>query len=173
MRRHAEVDFVTLYDHADNHSKYIHQINGPEFAEENRRWHTVASTCLTFMVSKQALLETAAVFRTYSRRNSDLGLWLALTKIRAVNPWSFIRSLGDGLFFAASHLLAWRHAWRHLLWGRRIRLWVPTPSLAPHMELSGLAPGVDWEKRFHSQTTAQASLSLKCNHRGSQEMPHI
>jgi hypothetical protein len=148
MRQHGEVDFVTLYDHADYHTKYTHQIKGQEHAEEGHRWHTVASTCLTFMARQPALRETAAVFRTYSRKNSDLGLWLALTKIRAVNPWSFIRSLGDGLFFTASHLLAWRHAWRQLLWGRRRNLWVPTPSLATHMELSGLAPGVDWGGKF-------------------------
>ena len=146
MRRHPAADFVTLYDHTDNHTRYIHQLRGEEFQEAGRRWHTVSSTCLTFLARRTALVETAAVFATYFRKNSDLGLWLALTKTRATNPWACLRSLGDGLFFAASHLLAWRHAWHYLLFGKRRTLWVPTPSPATHLEASGLAPGVDWDK---------------------------
>jgi len=152
MRRHPEADFVTLYDHADNYTKYIHRVKGAEFVEAGCCWHTISSTCLTFMARKQALLETAEVFHTFRQKNSDLGIWLALTKVRAANPWSFIRSLGDGLFFAASHVLAWRHGWRQLLFGKRRTLWVATPSLATHMENSGLAPGVDWENIFKSGT---------------------
>ena len=152
MRRHPAADFATLYDHADNYTKYIHRVKGAEFVEAGCRWHTISSTCLTFMARKQALLETAEVFHTFRRKNSDLGIWLALTKVRAVNPWSFIRSLGDGLFFTASHVLAWRHAWRQLLRGKRRTLWVATPSLATHMETSGLAPGVAWENIFATDT---------------------
>lgn len=151
MRNHPEADFLTLYDHLDFHKKYIHRINAHSLDENGHRWHTVVSTCLTFMGRRDALTETAGVFKTYRLKNSDLGLWLALTKIRAINPWSFIRSLGDGLFFSASHALAWRHAWRHLLFGRRRTLWVATPSLATHMESSGLAPGVEWERLFNSR----------------------
>ena len=153
MRRHVGVEFATLYDHADNYTKYIHQTRGAEIAEDGHRWRTVASTCLTFMARKSALVETSRVFQTFGHKNSDLGVWLALTKFRAVNPWSFIRSLSDGLFIACSHLLAWRHAWRQLLWGKRRSLWAPKPSLATHMELSGLAPGVDWEKIFGPEAT--------------------
>lgn len=148
MQRHDGVEFVTLYDHADYYTKYIHQLAGLEFNEDSHRWRIVASTCLTFLARQQALRETAEVFRTFCRGNSDLGLWLALTKTRALNPWSFLRSLHDGLFFSASHALAWRYAWRQLLRGRRRKLWVPVPSLATHMEISGLAPGVDWQTIF-------------------------
>jgi len=152
MRRHPEADFATLYDHADNYTKYIHRVKGAEFVEAGCRWHTISSTCLTFMARKSALLETAKVFHTFRQKNSDLGIWLALTKVRAVNPWSFIRSLGDGLFFTASHVLAWRHASRQLLFGKRRTLWVAMPSLATHMEASGLAPGVAWENIFAPDT---------------------
>jgi glycosyltransferase involved in cell wall biosynthesis len=148
MQRHPEAGFLTLYDHADYHAKYIHRLRGREFDEAGHRWHTVASTCLTFMARQTALAETAEVFATYGRKNSDLGMWLALTKTHVRNPWSCLRSLGDGLFFAASHALAWRHAWRYILFGKRRTLWVPTPSLATHLELSGLAPGVDWNRHF-------------------------
>ena len=145
MRRHPDADFSTLYDHADYQTKYVHQFLGQEFSEGGHRWGTVASTCLTFMARRTALVETRAVFATYARRNSDLGLWLALTKNRAVNPWRILRSAGDGLFFPASHVLAWRHAWRNLLFGPRRTLWAPVPSLATHLESNGVAPGVDWQ----------------------------
>jgi hypothetical protein len=148
LQRHPEADFLTLFDHADNHTKYIHRQRGLEFTEAGHRWHTIASTCLTFMARRAALAETAPVFATYARKNSDLGLWLALTKTGVLNPWACVRSLGDGLFFAASHLLAWRHAWRYILTGKRRTLWVPTPSLATHLDTRNLAPGVDWDRLF-------------------------
>jgi len=34
MRRHPETDFVTLYDHADFYSKYIHRIRSEESLED-------------------------------------------------------------------------------------------------------------------------------------------
>jgi len=98
------------------------------------------------MARRQALVETADVFKSYARRNSDLGLWMALTKYRVLNPWSFVHSLADGLFVSASYALAWRHTWRQILFGKRRLLVAPTPALATHMETSVLAPGVDWEK---------------------------
>jgi hypothetical protein len=75
-------------------------------------------------------------------------MWLALTKKRVFNPWSWIRSIGDGPFFAASHALAWRYAWHQILFGKRQKLWSPAPGLLTHMETTGLAPTVDWEKIF-------------------------
>jgi hypothetical protein len=50
------------------------------------------------------------VFKAYN--NSDPAIWLALTRKRACNPWSWIHSASDGLFFLASQALAWRYAWR-------------------------------------------------------------
>jgi hypothetical protein len=147
MRQHPEADFVAPYGHADLRSKYIHQFRGEEIIEADCRWQTVVSTCLTFMARRQALVESAAVFKTYLK-NSDLAIWMALTKKRVCNPWSWIRSLVDGIYFTASHALAWRYAWRQILFGKRRMLWSPTPTLITHMESGGLAPGVDWEGIF-------------------------
>jgi hypothetical protein len=153
MRHHPEADFVTPYDHADFYSKYVHRFRGAQIWEGDCRWRTVASTCLTFMARRTALAASAAVFKTYPK-NSDLGLWLALTKRRVANPWSWLRSLGDGPYFCASHALAWRYAWRHILFGKRRTLWAPAPSLATHMEAGGLAPGTDWERIFGERAAA-------------------
>jgi len=158
MRRHPRADFVTLYDHADYYSKYIHRFRGAEFTEDGRRWRAVASTCLTFIARRDALMESAAVFRTFPG-NPDLGLWLALTKKRIVNPWSWLRSLEDGLFCSATHALAWKYAWRQILFGKRRTLWAPAPSLATHMEIGGLAPGVDWDGIFAGRASRLKSRS--------------
>ncbi len=153
MRRHPPVDFATLYDHADFHSKFVHRFRGQEMFEDGCRWRTVASTCLTFMARREAVAASAPVFKTYLK-NSDLGIWMALTKKRVCNPWSWIRSLGDGLYFPASHALAWRYAWRQILFGKSRTLWSPEPALITHMENSGLAPGVDWEGIFGARAKA-------------------
>jgi hypothetical protein len=153
MRRHPDADFATPYYHADFDSKYVHQFRGAEICEDNSRWRTVASTCLTFMARREAVAESAAVFKTYLK-NSDLGIWMALTKKRVCNPWSWIRSLGDGLYFSASHALAWRYAWQQILFGKRRTLWSPTPALITHMDISGLSPGVAWEKIFGGRARA-------------------
>jgi hypothetical protein len=52
------------------------------------------------------------------------------------------------LFCSAAHALAWRYAWRQILFGKCRTLWAPAPSLATHMEIGGLAPGVDWDGIF-------------------------
>jgi hypothetical protein len=153
MRRHPEADFVTPYDHADFHSKYVHRFRGAEIFEDNCRWRTVASTCLTFMARREAVAESAAAFKTYNT-NPDLAIWMALTKKRVFNPWSWIRSSGDGLYFPASHALAWCYTWRQILFGKRQTLWAPAPTLITHMENSGIAPGVDWEKIFGARAKA-------------------
>lgn len=148
MRRHQDADFLTLADHADYYVKYIHVSRGRECQEGQHRWRTVASTCLTFMARQPSLLAAIDVFATYGRKNPDLALWLALTKYQVVNPWYVLRSLRDGLFFTASHLLAWRYAWRNILFGSQRSLWAPMPSLATHLESSGLAPGIVWQQYF-------------------------
>ena len=148
MKEHADVDFLTLYDHPDYRKMYIHRIHPRVRTENDRCWRTVTSTCLTFMARRQALKETGEVFTSFARKNSDLGLWMAITKNRIFNPWSCLRCLGDGLFVSASFGLAWRHSWRQIIVGRRRALWSPLPTLATHMSENGLAAGVDWEAVF-------------------------
>jgi glycosyltransferase involved in cell wall biosynthesis len=146
MRRHPEVDALTVADHLDYHRRYVDRIRSREHREGDRRWRTVVATALTFMIRQPTLIETAGVFKTYCRGNSDLGLWMALTKLRVFNPWCCIRGFGDGKFIPGSQALAWWHAWRYILFGRRCTLWAPSPTLATHMEKRSAATGVDWEQ---------------------------
>ena len=148
LRKHPEAEFLTLYDHADYYTKHVHKIRSQHITMNQHTWREVASTCLTFMARRETLMQTTKVFQTFATGNSDLGIWLALTKRGVINPCAFIRSMGDGLFVNASHALAWHHAWKHIVCGKRRKLWAPLPSLATHMESSGLSPGVDWKNIF-------------------------
>jgi hypothetical protein len=37
------------------------------------------------------------------------------------------------------------------LFGRRLTLWIPQPSIATHMVARLQAPGIDWQKEFQEQ----------------------
>jgi hypothetical protein len=148
LRRHPEADALTLADHSDYHRRYVDRIRSRQYVEDERRWRKVVGTALTFMIRQPALVEGADVFKGYCRGNSDLGLWMALTKLRVFNPWCCIRGFGDGKFIPGSQALAWWHAWRYILGGRRLTIWAPLPTLATHMEKRSAALGVDWEQLF-------------------------
>jgi hypothetical protein len=154
MRRHPEADALTLADHSDYHRRYVDRIRSREYTDEGRRWRTVVATALTFMMRRQALIESADVLKTYCRGNSDLGLWMALTKLRVFNPWCCLRGFGDGKFIPGSQALAWWHTWRYILFGKRRTLWAPLPTLATHMEQRSSALGVDWEQVLGARARA-------------------
>jgi hypothetical protein len=154
MRRHPEADAMTLADHSEYHHRYVDRIRSRKHLEDGFSWRTVVATALTFMMRRQALIESADVFKTYRRGNSDLGLWMALTKLRVFNPWCCIRGFGDGKYIPGSQALAWWHAWRYILFGKRRTLWAPIPTLATHMYKHSVAPGVDWEEIFDARARA-------------------
>lgn len=159
FRQHPDVDFLTLFDHHDHYTKYVHGASKTYATEGGRTWRSIASTCLTFMGRRQSLAETADVFRTFGRKNSDLGLWLALTKKRIFNPWSYVRGLGDGTFIPVSQCFSWWFAGGQVLFGKRRVLVAPVPTLATHMEASGVAPNVDWEGIFAPKLAALRNAS--------------
>jgi hypothetical protein len=160
MRCNPEADFAAPYGHVDYQKAFIHRFPSREIADDGIRWRQVVSTCLTFMGRKRALEESAAVFKTFNK-NPDLAIWMALTKIRVLNPWSWVRSLGDGLFFSASHALAWRYAWKHIVFGKKQTLWSPSPSLITHLDCNGLGSGVDWAGIFKARAEALKSHAKK------------
>jgi hypothetical protein len=145
LRRHPDTDALTLADHKDI---YLHRIRSRQHLEDGRRWRETVATTLTFMIRREVLVSVSPVLKTFCSGNSDLGIWMALTKLRVFNPWCCIRGFGDGMFIPGSQALAWWHAWRHILFGRQLTLWSPMPTLATHMEKNTLSPGADWEQLF-------------------------
>ena len=145
MRENPDADFVTPYDHPDSYatsSRFERHIVKPY---GDRYWRTASSTCLTFLTSRETLVRTQLLFRSYSLGNMDCPIWLALTqKAELAN----LRVHWADMFRLKTWVKTWRWGYRSLLLSRRFWLWAPMPTLATHMDSSGLSPLFDWRALF-------------------------
>lgn len=146
-----KADFVTPYDHLDYYTLLIHR-NIPVVNElDGIKFRQVNSTCFTFLTIPEVLKRTRRVFESYLRRNSDASIFWALTKDHVLSPGSFfsfiLETIKGNSMFLKLFVKAWLHSPAQILFGTRFKLVAPQPSLATHMERSGLAVGVDWHKR--------------------------
>jgi hypothetical protein len=141
---HTNVHFVSPYDHLDCYVLDLHR--GPKWLRihGSHHWRTAASTCLTFLTRKTTLAKYESVFRSYVEGNDDCALWLSLTKHRVFNPITFVHYLLQGTFYWKILVKAWLHGWRQILFGRKMKLWVPVPGIATHLDCKHLSPSVDW-----------------------------
>jgi glycosyltransferase involved in cell wall biosynthesis len=144
LQQHKDVDFVSPYDHLDCYTMDLHRQPKWLAVHGGRHWRTAASTCLTFLTTRQTLKETQTVFRSYRRRSLDCSIWLSLTKRRVLNPFFFVRHLIREQFFSKIIAKSWLHCGRQILFGRKWKLWVPVPGVATHLDARALSPNVDW-----------------------------
>jgi len=144
LRAHDDVDFVTPYDHLDCYTLEIHRHPKWLRVHAGHHWRTAASTCLTFLTRKTILQRKTLMFRTYCSRNDDCSLWLSLTKSSIFNPFQFLSLIYRDRYFARVIAKAWVFGWPHVLFGKRMRLWVPIPGIATHLSGPHLSPNIDW-----------------------------
>jgi hypothetical protein len=138
------VDFISPYDHLDCYTLALHRGTKWLRVHGSHHWRTAASTCLTFLTRKETLENHEHVFRSYARGNYDCALWLSVTKHQVFNPAAMIRYFAQGLFYWKILVKAWLYGWRQILFGRKMKLWVPVPAIATHLDSNSLSPGVDW-----------------------------
>ncbi|MGD0179484.1 MAG: hypothetical protein ABSC15_06685 [Terriglobales bacterium] len=146
LRADPEVDFVSPFDHLDCYRLALHRTPKWIKTSAGRHWRTASSTCLTFLTRKETLSHYRAVFESYVRGNFDSSLWLSLTKQRVGNPFFLIRSLLGGSFEWKIIVKAWLYCWLQIVFGKRLKLWVPVPGIATHLDAHSLSPGVDWQR---------------------------
>lgn len=142
-----DVEYVTPYDHPDLYSLSLHRnrglwrregkLAGPAVGFE---WQTVATTCLTFVARTSALKRDRESFLTYCRGNPDAGMWLVVTKVGVFNFLRILKFLLTEWDFFTFYVRAWQMGWKRFLFGPRARLWSPVPTVATHLESTGLAP---------------------------------
>lgn len=148
MAKHADADFVTLYDHADYYQESIHRYRRELRLGALRHWQTVSSTCLTFLARRDALAAAAPTLRTYAQNNWDSSIFMALTKLGFWQPrdwWRvFVAHRWGTNMMRYTYKRTVTFSWKQLLFGRRFKLWSPVPALATHMQQDLLSPGVDW-----------------------------
>jgi len=147
MRNNRDVDFVTPYDHPDSYVQPSRIERHHVRPGRDGYWRTASSTCLTFLTSRTCLRRTERALRTYSCGNGDYPMWQALTqRLSLLDP----RIHFAGSFRIKSWLRIWRWGFSNILFRTPCRLWAPIPTLATHMESTGLAPGVDWLETFRN-----------------------
>jgi hypothetical protein len=144
LRAYDDVDFISPYDHLDCYTHPIHRHPKWVRVHADHHWRTAASTCLTFLTRKQTLLRKERTFRSYCRRNFDCSLWLSLTKFSIFDPFQALRFSYERPLFAKIIAKAWLYGWAQILFGKQVKLWVPVPGIATHLDRQALSPTVDW-----------------------------
>jgi hypothetical protein len=141
---HPDVGFVSPYDHPDCYRLELHRQAKHLRLYAGRHWRTASSTCLTFLTRKSTLSRKEGVFRTYCRRNYDCSLWLSLTKSSILNPVKALRFFLQEPRFSKIIAKSWIYGWKQILWGDALKLWVPLPGIATHLDVAALSPGIEW-----------------------------
>jgi len=162
LQQQEDVDFVSPYDHLDCYTMDLHRQPKWLTVHGGRHWRTAASTCLTFLTKRETLNKTAAVFRSYERRNFDCSLWLSLTKRRVFDPFFLGRHIIRERFFSKVIAKSWLYCWRQILFGRRWKLWIPIPGVATHLNADAMSPNVTWHalmERAKNQTAEEISIA--------------
>ncbi|ADZ08976.1 glycosyl transferase family 2 [Methanobacterium lacus] len=142
FNKNDDVDFITPYDHSDYYNRNIHNIKRYERMYNGRQWKTASSTCLTFLTSKKILDETQNIFLTYQKGNTDLGLWLSLTK-SSLDPKIIIKSLN--IYTIKSLYKTFVLTQDQIHNGKTWKLWFPIPTIATHLEKEFISPTINWE----------------------------
>lgn len=138
------VDFVSPHDHPDYYKLELHHRPNLIRLFGDRHWRTAASTCLTFLTTRNTLRKSRRIFRSYGLRNFDSSLWLSLTKQGPFRIGDFCRWAFSDRFFAKVLLKSWLFGTGQILFGKKYQLWTPVPAIATHLDAGGLAPGTDW-----------------------------
>ncbi|MDP9339394.1 MAG: glycosyltransferase family 2 protein [Acidobacteriota bacterium] len=144
LRSNNDVHFISPYDHLDCYTCELHRFPKWIRVHANHHWRTAASTCLTFLTRKSTLQKKQLVFRTYTWRNHDCSLWLSLTKHALFDPLEFMRYAAREPLFAKMITKSWLYGWPQILFGTRMKLWVPVPAFATHLDSNALSPATDW-----------------------------
>ena len=144
-----KADFVTPYEHPASYGGSVINNNIEIFG--NQRYVTVQLACLTFMTTKEKLLENKRYFLIFSNWfGSDTVVWGCITfgfkyfkflktflNFKKINTENF-KVFGSMCFFA----------WHRFIFNRKYKLFMPIQTLATHMENDYLAPCIDWKKYF-------------------------
>ena len=144
LNAEPEAHFISPYDHPDYYSLGLHDHPVRSIVCDKKYWRQSSTTCFTFLTTRAILRKTAPMFYTLSRRNYDNNIWMSLNKYPLLKPSILFRTLFGSGHLWKSVIKAWFFGWRQICFGTRWKLWTPVPTIATHMEKSGLAPGVDW-----------------------------
>lgn len=154
LQRQPGADFVTGYDHLDYYTSPIHRILAGNSGPPARPWRRTGSSCLTFMTTRETLRATAPIFRSYCEGNTDLALWLSITRHPALYPLGALKVALRQPGLLRFILQSWWHHPAQNARGKRWTLTAPAPTIAAHMERHYMPPGFDWDRVFSDAARA-------------------
>jgi len=152
------IDFLTTYNHPNNNSLEIANINRQEsdvILYKNYKWQTQASTTMAFFAKKSTLSETKDIFLTYTKKNFDNAMWFSLTNYKLTNIFKCLYYLIKDKSIAYIFLKAYLFVPYQLFFGKKYKLWVITQSLSTHLDKPTIANEVDWQSEFDFYTKHQ------------------
>jgi hypothetical protein len=155
-RKNEGVDFVTPYDHPDRYDHSNRRERTMVRASGRRHWRTASSTCLTFLATRKALGENRSLFKTFRRGAHDCAIWQAITQKAGLLD---LRVHGANSSRFKIWLNTWFRGYQRILFGRSYKLWSPLPSVATHMALPYLSPGIDWYAEFSDGAVLEMTIS--------------
>jgi len=148
LKNNGDVDFVSPFDHIDYYKYNFHNYKSKIKVSDEKHWRNVATTCLTFLTTKEILKDTKNIFMTYTKGNYDTSIWASLTKYNIFNPFKLFK-YSKKPYFVAVFFKSWRYSFIQHLFGKKRTLWVPIPTIATHMESEDLSPTIDWNKKYN------------------------
>ncbi len=146
-----QVDFLTPYNHLDYFKLDLHKYKKSEINYKDIIWRTESTTCMTFLTNRANLKLNFSVFDTYTKKNYDASLWLAMTKKRIFNPILYPKYLFQNFDLFKIFAKAWLYTPMKLLFGKKYKLYSPNPSLATHMDNKYLPEERNWYELFEKE----------------------
>lgn len=150
LKDNDDVDFVSPFDHIDYYKYNFHNYKSEIRFSNKKHWRNVATTCLTFLTTKETLHRTKKTFNTYTKGNYDTSIWASLTKTNIFNPFKLL-TYKKKPYFIAVFFKSWRYSMVQHLFGTRWTLWVPIPTIATHMEKEDVSPTFEWLKIIYHE----------------------
>ena len=123
--------FYTGFNSSDYSSLSLHSYRNLSKKSDDREWHSVASTTLSFACSPQKLAEYGGLFSSFSKDNNDYAIWLAITK-RFPSTLRLVHSAG--LAYYGKRLIKMLRFSGWYLSKRPCHLWVIKPGTMHHLD---------------------------------------
>ncbi len=146
-----KADFLTPYDHLDYYELGLHRYNQRISEINGIPLRQVSSTTMTFLTNKKNLSATKPIFETYLKKNYDVCLWLAITRLGIANPLTYLNSGLSIIHSLKIFVKIMLHTPTKFLFGKSYSLLAPKPSLALHLVADKLSPGIDWHSLFKKE----------------------
>jgi hypothetical protein len=153
LLKSGKADFVSPYEHPACYNDG-HVINNSTIIFNNRKYITVQHACMTFMTTKKKLEENKRFFLIYPNWfASDFVLWGCMTL--GFSYFKYLKLICHVKNISGSNLKVfgsmWFFAWYRFMLNRRNTLYMPTPTIATHMESNFLSPGINWNEHFNDK----------------------